>query len=64
MKEVEDFESLPSEKQRVLLFKNVIEVKDDVKKLKARKWLNTGASAIGGIGGGFFAMLVKMKFWQ
>jgi len=63
IKEVEDFESLPPEKQRVLLFKNVVEVKDDVKQLKARKWLNTGASAVGGVFGGFFAIIVKLKFW-
>lgn len=64
IKEVEDFESLPPEKQRVLLFKNVVEVKDDVKKLKSRKLWNTGASAGGGIVGGFIAMVLKMAFWK
>jgi len=64
IKEVEIFKSMPLEKQIVVLFKNVVEVKDDVKKLKARKWLNTGASATGGIVGGFVAMLLKTAFWK
>ena len=63
IREIEDFKTVPPEEQRVLLFKNVVEVKEEVKQLKARKWLNTGASAVGGVFGGFFAMIVKLKFW-
>ena len=64
LKDPEDFKDLPPEKQRVIMFKNIIEVKDDVKRLKQRKWLNTGASAGGGFMGGFVAILMKMWFWK
>jgi hypothetical protein len=74
IKEVEDFETLPPEKQRVLLFRNVLEIReqkgcqiekceDRFKNIEKRKWWNTAASAGGGIIGGFTAMIVKFKFW-
>lgn len=33
-------------------------------KIEKRKWWNAGASAGGGIVGGFIAMLLKFKFWS
>ena len=63
IKEVEQFKKLEPPDQRVLLFENVVTVKQDIEKLKSRKWLNTGASAVGGVFGGFFAIIVKLKFW-
>jgi len=63
IKEVEQFKKLEPPDQRVLLFENVVTVKQDIEKLKSRKWLNTVASAVGGVFGGFFAIIVKLKFW-
>lgn len=64
IKEVEQFKKLEPPDQRVLLFENVVTVKQDIEKLKSRKWWNTGASAGGGIFGGFLAMILKLAFWK
>ena len=63
LEEVERFEKLEPPDQRVLLFKNIVIIQQDVEKLKSRKWWNTGASAIGGVFGGFMAMITYLKFW-
>jgi hypothetical protein len=65
---VEEFESLPVDKQRVALYRafteQIIQCDGRFKTIEKRKWVSAAASAGGGIAGGFLAMITKMAFWK
>lgn len=71
----EQFATLPTEEQRMALFENVVDIKELLseqvvqcdgrfKKIEQRKWVNTVASAGGGLIGGFISMITYLKFWK
>ncbi len=65
---VEEFESLPVDKQRVALYRafteQFVQCDGRFKTIEKRKWWNVAASAGGGIAGGFLAMITKLAFWK
>ena len=64
----DEFKSYPQSKQNWIIIRTFDlrfqTVEEDVDKLKKRKWLNTGASGIGGIIGGIIAVVGKSLFWK
>ena len=75
--EVDDFKELPTDVQRAVLFKAVVDLgkkiedHDPAPKCaerfealeRMRKW-NMAAAGGGGLLGGFIAMLAKIAFWK
>jgi len=70
IRDPEIFKTLPVEQQRLVFFENLIEIQkhfseqvgscnDRFKKIEKRRWWNTAASGIGGVIGGFVAMVAR-----
>ena len=73
--DLKEFEQLPTETQRVVLFKAVVDLgrqideqvpdcKKRFRELERQKKWNMAAASGGGIIGGFLAMLGKALFWK
>lgn len=74
IKTVDEFQTLPPDTQRAVLFENLQEIKaqkgcqiemceNRFKAIEKKKWWNAVASAGGGIIGGFIAMITK-ALWE
>ena len=73
--DLKEFEQLPTETQRVVLFKAVVDLgnkfdervpdcRKRFRELERQKKWNMAASGGGGIVGGFLAVLGKVLFWK
>lgn len=71
----EDFEKLPIQAQRTLLYENLLDVKEQTcgqikacderfAKIENRKWWSAAWSAIGGVIGGAAAVIGKMALFK
>jgi hypothetical protein len=64
----DQFRKLPVEEQRVVMYRALMKQFEHCdgrfKKIEGRKLVSAGASAGGGIIGGFLAMILKLAFWK